>query len=159
MPTFNNLDSLTAYLQERIDNSLTREVLDEVRTAEQESIESNVYGAYTPAVYERRQGNGGLIAEENIVGSLVKSGTLEVRNETPFNDTYPTENNGDNLIGLVEYGDGWNGYHYDYPPNDSKRPYKKARHPIQKTVKALEKQNRISLALKKALKARGIVTK
>lgn len=152
---FDNLDDLFDYIQEQIDDTLQDEVFEEVRDVMQDNIKTHVYKAYSPEEYKRRKKRGGLIADENIKGEIESSGVLVVYNTTPFNQAYATLNKGNELIGLIEYGHGWNNYFYDYPKEGE--VYMKPRKPIANTIGELRKTDALMNALEKGLKKRGVL--
>jgi hypothetical protein len=119
------LAAATKQIQKAVDASLLNEVTDGVRQVEQAHISEDVYERIFPKVYKRRYGSrGGIIADKNIVGHLTGNGELSVSNETPFNpylngedsSVGMSDNSGEGLDGLINYGDGWNGLHYDIIP-------------------------------------------
>lgn len=112
MPEFKSVKDLTAFLQDVINMELEDSVSQVIKDSLSSSAESNVYGVYSPHVYSRRHS---LSDQGNMDSKLIADGILEVRMVAEFNDGYDSDNSGDQLAGLVEYGHGWNGYYYDYP--------------------------------------------
>ena len=124
----NSLEELYALIQKKIDESLKEDVSEVVKQVE--SIEAkNILDEYDPIKYdpikyERRDHNG--IDDVNNMTDNVSNGMLTIANETEFNQSqdnnpnYHTSNQGNDLIGLIEYGDGWNGYKYDYAFGENK---------------------------------------
>lgn len=158
-------DELCRAVQDAINESLKSEVADTVQKTMIARIDMDVYRRYSPADYIRRKENGGLSDPKNIVSDLVSDGVLEVENGTEFNTSskasrdhsYRTENYGWELSGLIEYGDGWNGYFYDYPFEN--RGYMEPRPFIANTRKQLEQSKDYVKALKQGLKSQGIQIK
>jgi hypothetical protein len=89
MPTFSNWKSLESYLTSVTNNVLKNEAEESLRSAIQDSIQSNVYEAHTPSVYTRRGYDDGLIADENIVGTLVEDGVLYITDVADPDYRYP----------------------------------------------------------------------
>lgn len=112
MPEFRSIEELASFVQDVINMELEDSVSQVIKDGLSTSAESNVYGAYSPKVYERRHS---LSDQANMDSHLLGDGVLEVVVKASFNDGYGTTNSGEELAGLVEFGDGWNGYNYDYP--------------------------------------------
>lgn len=151
----NNFNALTKEIQKRIDKSLKNEVFEEIRDVEQKNIDEYVYDVYQPKIYKRRETNGGLIDDKNIVGELIKSGELEVTNVTKPNSDYNGTTNKD-LPYLIENGLGEKGYKYDYPAD---LPYVYPRPFTEKTKEELIKTKKHVKALEKGLKNNGLNVK
>lgn len=102
MRTFSNLKDLDNYIQTQISDCLTGECFDEIVKVEQEMIQQEVYDVYNPRRYRRRYHNRGLIDENNISISELKSNgnivSMKVVNNTQRNGTL-----GD-LDRVIEYG-------------------------------------------------------
>lgn len=98
-----SIDKMMKAIEQAASQALSDDVFPIVKEAMQENIESVVYGAYTPKMYDRREYDGGLIADENIVGTMDGKLRLEVRNITPPADGpgYTTDKD---LPAVVEYG-------------------------------------------------------
>ena len=120
------LEKANKQLMAKIDDAMTKEVFEEVRDEEAATIYSEVYKVYTPRMYRRRGEYGGLGDPYNIEirGGAAKGGVMVVVNMTEpnpggcMNDDQVTT--GKNLPELVEFGDGYKFYHYDFP---SRRRY------------------------------------
>lgn len=153
MPTFKNMKDLQKHLEKAVSDVLRNEVNDTVRKTMQKNIDEVVYESYMPVKYERRDIGGGLIADENIQGT-VEGLTLTVENITPFNQDPPSQNTGTGLVGLTEYGDGWGGYNYDHPRPG--RPYMNPRPFIQRTREELSETSKLVDSMKTGLKKHGI---
>lgn len=109
-----SFDKLKEYIQKKINDALLNEIAEDIAEIESEVIRENVYNKYTPKMYERREMGGGLADPSNIQGELVEDGILRVENKTKFNPGYDTQNQGEGLAGLVEYGNGYDGHRYEY---------------------------------------------
>jgi hypothetical protein len=154
MPQFNNFASLESYLKTAVSDTLRKEVFEEVKKCEQEHIQSDVYDVYSPSVYQRRGLSNGLGADDNIVLTEIDNLSIEVVNTTDPNSDY----NGTTdkyLSDLVEYGDGYNGYYYDYPTN---RAFTESRPFQENTVKDLQTSKKHIQAMREGLSKRGIQT-
>lgn len=114
----------------------------------------------TSGAYRRRYADGGLGDVNNLKESLASDGVLVVSNETPFNPYLNgvdasggiSENSGNELAGLVNYGDGWNGYGYDYSNRG-------ATNFIQKAVDDLKASGEHVKAMNDGLQKRGLTVK
>lgn len=109
---------------------------------------SQVYGAYEPKRYVRRftLENEGYYQTEDL-GEL-KVGVTPI---APFNRLYGGDNYGNELAGLMNYGEGWHGYVFNYDtPNP--RPY------IDNTVSEWE-GSKFKEIIAGALNARGFTIK
>ena len=138
MPTIRQaLAKANKALKPKIDDALTREVFEEVRYEEMDSIDQVVYEAVPEGTYRRRGRDGGLGEECNVVidGGRAKNGRLVVKNVTPANPFLDGRNIDGGLsttpldapiAGLVEHGTfARNGYGYDYWPHPKARPFTK----------------------------------
>lgn len=76
---FDSFSALGMHLQEKVDAVLEKDVAPEVERMLLESIDEQVYDAYTPITYERRGASGGLGDPANIQ-SEVEDGCLTVKN-------------------------------------------------------------------------------
>lgn len=139
-------------LRSDIENVLMDEVLEEVRDTEIKHIEEDVYSVYSPSIYKRRKGDGGLSDPENIVGT-VKNMELTVENITPFNEEYGGRNSG---IGLGEMvNDGGNYLHdYDYGFRGIEAPYSKPRPFLDNAIEEIENTNSVENTLANGLRKR-----
>lgn len=156
------LEKANRKLMSKIDNAMSNEVFKKVQDEEAATIYEEVYKVYTPIMYDRRREYGGLADPYNIEmrGGTAKNGVLVVVNTTEPNPGGCPDvgqvTTGKNLPELVEYGDGYKFYRYDFPKN---RRYMKPRPFTQKTIEHL-KQNRAHVsALKAGLKRQGIKVK
>lgn len=143
----------------KIDNALSKEVFEKVRDEEVATIENEVYGVYTPRIYRRRGEYGGLADPYNIEikGGAAKGGRMAVVNVTDPNPGGCTSDaqvtTGKNLPELVEYGDGYKFYQYDFPSGGK---YMRPRPFTAKTVENLKKSDAHVKALKAGLKRQGV---
>lgn len=97
-----------------IESTLLNEVFEDAKNKMKETIDSNVYGVYTPKVYERRHENGGLGDNENIqivdMDSNRGDMSIEIRNVAKGNSPDGYGNfyeNGLYLDDLVEGNGTW----------------------------------------------------
>lgn len=135
------LTKIGKQLAPKIDDALAKEVFEEVQDEEGATIYSEVYKVYTPRMYRRRGEYGGLADPYNIEikGGAAKGGRMIIVNMTEPNpagcasDTQVTT--GKSLSELVEYGDGYKFYRYDFPSN---RRYMEPRPFTGKTIEHLK---------------------
>ena len=157
MPSLNNKAALEKYLKTKltpyIEVALEENVTPAVADVMGMKYEEKVASVYNPRIYERRGFDSGLADPDNIVGTTSGT-TLTVENVTPFNQVYPTNNQGSGLAGLVEYGDGYGGHNYDYPTLDG--AYMEPRPFIQATRDALADGRIVKIALKNGLRKLGL---
>ena len=147
-----NYDSLDAFvkdLKSDIEDTLSKEVFDEVCDIEMEHIQIDVLNRYQPQIYERRT-IGGIEDKKNIAGR-VKNMELDVYNRTPFNPGYGTYNSGNNLADLINEGEGGKSrLYYDFTGNFIQPTYF-----LENTQTEIDKTSRIERTLNKGLKRRG----
>ncbi|WP_368900859.1 hypothetical protein [Oceanobacillus oncorhynchi] len=153
--TLNNL--VNKLKNEVIPDVLAKEVYNEVVKVESKNVQKNVYGAYSPTVYQRRGQNGGLGDPKNHVATFSYAGnmvTMAVRNITKGKDGFGY------LAELVEYGhDGGYGK-YDYPYSSVQEPtFLKPRPFISSTKAELERTLAHLTAMKTGMARRGIKVK
>lgn len=146
-----NYDSLDAFvkdLKSDIEDTLSKEVFDEVCDIELKHIQIDVLNRYQPQIYERRK-IGGIDDSINIVGH-VKDMELYVDNVTPFNPGYGTYNSGNNLADLINEGEGGKSrLYYDFTGNFIQPTYF-----LKNTQTEIDKTSRIERTLNKGLKHR-----
>ena len=140
MPEFRDLKSLKKYIQDQINDCLVNEIAEDIRDQELTLIDSMVYDSYSPSMYERRgEEKGGLKYPGNIKARLESDGILIVENKTPFSQMPTSQNQGDELIGLIEYGSGgYKNYRYEYYQKNGDSPYAKPRPVISETRDAIK---------------------
>lgn len=146
-------------LMAKIDSAMTKEVFEEVRDEEAATIYSEVYKVYTPRMYRRRGEYGGMADPYNIEirGGTAKDGTMIVVNLTePNPDGCMSEGatTGKNLPELVEFGDGYKFYRYDFPKAGA--AYMRSRPFTAKTIEHLRESGAHISALKAGLKRQGV---
>lgn len=153
------LVKISRQLAPKIDNALSKEVFEEVRDEEVATIENEVYGVYRPRIYRRRGEYGGLADPNNIEiqGGAAKGGKMAVVNVTDPNPGGCTSDaqvtTGKDLPQLVEHGDGYKFYHYDFPSGGK---YMQSRPFTAKTIENLKKSGAHVSALKASLKRQGV---
>lgn len=155
----NALERINKQLSRKIDSALAKEVFSEVRDEESSTIESKVYGVYTPKKYRRRKERGGLADQRNIEGS-VQNGVLTVVNKTVPNTSGCVNSRlittDKDLPSLVEHGDGYKSFHYDFPSDGS---YMGPRPFAAKTIENLKKNGAHVKALKNGLRRQRVKVK
>ena len=156
------LAMISKQLAPKIDNALTREVFEDVRDEEAATIYAEVYRVYTPRMYRRRGEYGGLADPYNIEirGGAAQGGKMVIVNMTDPNpggcvsDAQVTT--GKSLPELVEYGDGYKFYRYDFP---SRGRYMNARPFTEKTIEHIRTSHAHVTALKDGLIRQGVKVK
>lgn len=147
-----NYDSLDAFvkdLKSDIEDTLSREVFDEVCDIEMEHIQTDVLNRYQPQIYERRT-TGGIEDRKNILGR-VKNMELDVYNRTPFNPGYGTYNSGNGLADLLNEGSGGKSRLY----YDLVGEFEQPTYFLENTQYEIDKTKRVENALHDGLKHRG----
>lgn len=118
-----------------------------------------MYGVYTPRIYRRRGEYGGLADPYNIEikGGAAQGGRMAVVNVTDPNPGGCTSDaqvtTGKNMPQLVEHGDGYKFYRYDFPSGGK---YMQARPFTAKTIENLKKSSAHVKALKDGLRRQGL---
>lgn len=134
-------------------------IAEAVRDEQQRQIEYEVYSAYTPIMYDRRRDSkGGLQDRDNMVATIGKTDdgvllSIVNRAKGKDEDIY--------LAPLVEYGDGYEGVHYEYPKYDrdpDKWTYLKSRPFTGATIDSLRRSGLLTEVMKQELNRRGIKT-
>jgi len=152
MPNFRNLEEIRAYLSKKVGSALERDVADAVKEAMHDRVESDVYNAYNPSMYERRGSHsGGLGDKKNMKAQMLDDTTLLLTNETPPNPNYRhLRLRGWSVAKSVE-----RGARYDYisPEEIGPRPFTK------NTANELRAKKQHIYALVQSLKRQGITTK
>lgn len=145
--SYDDIQELLNDIRSDIEDTLSDEVLDKVKDIELKHVEEDVFAVYKPKIYERRE-NGGIDDPDNIVGD-VHDMQLEVENVTRFNDGYFSSNHGVGLADLINDGDRFGGYFYDYPGSfNQPRPF------LDNTVEEIEKTDSVENALAEGLRKR-----
>ena len=146
--SYDDIEELLMDIKSDIEDTLVKEVTDEVKDIEMQYIERDVLSVYKPKIYGRRSSDG-IDDVRNIVGT-VKDMHLVVDNITEFNDGYGTYNHGTGLADLINEGNSLSGYFYDYPGEfELPRPF------IDNTILEVEKSDRVDNALEKGMHRRG----
>ena len=104
--TYTDIDELVNDLINDLSSSLGKEIGEEMKKIEQEVIDSNVYGAYSPKEYERRGKGGGIGSEGNMEVTVTPTGdgvTIELHNSTTGNSLYRNYWQGE-IQDLIETG-------------------------------------------------------
>lgn len=144
--SYNDIDELFKDLINDIENKISEEVSNEMKKIEQESIDKNVYGVFTPKEYVRRKDNDGLRSENNMDVTVTKNGdgvTIEVHNSTTGNILYRNYYRGEIQDLILEGRYMWNGSMP--PPRDFITP----------AQEEIDNSERINEAIERALKKLG----
>lgn len=137
--SYSDINVLLKDLKSDIEDVLMDEVLDEIKDIEIRHVENDVFSAYSPNVYRRRQSDG-LDDPDNIVGE-VNNLHLSVDNVTEFTDWKGRFNRGSGLAEFVN--------DYDYPGIiDQSRPF------LDNTIEEIENTNSVEDALARGLRKR-----
>lgn len=155
---FDNLDKLFRYIEKQTAKALEDDVAKAAKQVHKEVIEEEVYD-WEPEEYERRGEHGGMLDTRNYIAKLrdaplIENHILDFANMTPYSKKYWREKMG-YLADLINWGDGANGAHYDYPATDY--DFKRPRAIYAPTIERLEAKI-AAQALKAGLKKRGIDT-
>lgn len=158
------LERVNQQVMQHVDDALTKEVFRAVQDAEIDAIIDTVYNAYKPKVYKGRGSDGGMEDPQNIVirGASASGGTLVVVNVTPPNpDGYGKERGDEESVTtdkvlpeLIEYGDGYKGYQYDFKKENAS--YMKPRSFTQSTIETLNAGRAYIEAMRAGLKRQGL---
>lgn len=149
---YDDVDELLEALEADIEDTLKHEVLDTVKEIELRHVEEDVFDAYKPKIYGRRD-SGGINDPDNIVGT-VQNMELEVENITPFASGYGTWNRGVGLTELINDGNNTSGFFYDYYGEFNRpRPF------IDNTADEIERTDDVENALAKGLNKRKWIVK
>ena len=129
--TYDDIDKLLKDMRSDIEDTLSKEVFEEVRDIEMEHVYRDVLSTYSPKIYERRS----------------TGGIDDIRN----NDGYGTYNHGYGLAGLINEGDGGMSHlYYDFTGNFIQpRPF------LDNTQEEIDKTDRVDRVLEKGMKRRG----
>jgi hypothetical protein len=141
MATFDNLNDISKFLNQKIKIALEQDVKKEaIKTMQREVVET-VYDQYVPTEYQR---TGGLYQERNIKGTMISENTLEIEN------VRKDEKTGRYVAPIVEEGTGytWKGSEI-YEMQPFPRPF------VEETAKALD-NGLAKDALRKGLKNQGL---
>lgn len=148
---FRNLKDLEKYIREKVETALEGDVSNKIVDKLEENAQSLVYDVYSPVVYERR--NSFLKDESYQIKK--KKWKVEIKPVVEFSQAYATSNKGNDLAGLVNYGDGWNGHIYEYRYPHGAPPYNKPRPFLDVTHEELNDGYYAEL-LKEALQSNGL---
>ena len=165
MAEYSSYAELFAALTPAIDISLKKNVAPVVKDTESKVVNEvlDEYHSTSLHPYERRE-TGGLDDVTNM-NDTVENGVLIVENDTTFNQTqlnnpnYHSSSDGVGLAGLVQYGDGWNGFKYDYAFGSNSDEFTKPRDIIEKTTERLVEEGTYLEAFKDGLRLQGFEVK
>lgn len=123
---FTSVDELKHYLENMVNAALDNNVKDRVIETLEGFADIDVYQAYpAPKLYNNRRKS--LMQDENYEVDSSQNMKLKITPKAEFKSFalrwdrrmhgyVPTvsQNVGDELAGLINYGGGWNGYNYEY---------------------------------------------
>lgn len=115
--SFYKLNGLQTEIMRRANKALNNEIKDYVVDELKSRIQKDVYRDYSPAMYDRREDNGGLLDDRTSIQSEVYSRTLRVYERAevdPPKLKHKEYNAPDGLAQLIEEGahNPWNNRHY-----------------------------------------------
>lgn len=114
--------ALLVNIEQAIADTMNTTFVDGLHTEIQNSVEQNVYGAYSPRIYTRRGMSGIMNPDYNILSKEASPGDLEIimENVAPGNPDYePTDGVGV-PADAVENNGPWN---YTLSPDPGPRPF------------------------------------
>lgn len=126
---FKNVKELERDLKTGIKAALKEPVGMAVAKMMMDNADEVVYGGYTPRVYDHEIGDRRYSLDEPSNYDIQVNGdmNLSVTPVAEFNpyiyilnkktgkwNKSPSSNRGNELAGLINYGDGWNGHYYDF---------------------------------------------
>lgn len=159
-----NLQEKLEQIKRDMKESLQNEATEYIKDKMQEHIQSDVYDQYhrweslgfvdEPFVYERRYENGGLISRENIKMTPIENGVM-IENITKGS------NQNISLAELIEHGDGYNGYEYEYKENRDGTSYQylQSRPFMKNTKEEIENSKECIEIIKNSMKNKGYIIK
>lgn len=126
---FKSIGELEHFLENKVNAALDTTVKQGVIDGLKGYALEDVYNIYWPTSYERRYS---LFEDSNYEVQKPKSMKLTITPVAKFNPSvtrwnkkshsyYPSISNngyGDELAGLINYGDGWNGYEYEFKTDE-----------------------------------------
>lgn len=137
---FNNLNDLFKKIENDIQDTMQNEVAENVKDEMIDAVQTSVYSVYDPVEYNRRYGNGGLGASENIKVDEIDNGIM-------LKDIAPLDN------GRTDYALD------DIIVNRGVLGYPQGRDFYSETIEQMENNGRCIKALKDGLKKRGYEVK
>lgn len=137
---FNNLNDLFKKIENDIQDTMINEVAENVKDEMIDAVQTSVYSVYDPVEYNRRYGNGGLGASENIKVDEIDNGIM-------LKDIAPLDN------GRTDYALD------DIIVNRGVLGYPQGRDFYSETIEQMENNGRCIKALKDGLKKRGYEVK
>ena len=165
MSTAKSIQELSSLIKQKVSEAMKDEVFEKVRDVYQKHIDEDVYDAYSPISYIRRDVNGGLIADSNIVGEM-SGESLKVKDIAPPNESIAESSNSfspsssTQLMQWIEEGAAYHGdAKYIFDRDMSGEPWANPRPATANTISDLQTNKQHKQALKAGLKARGINSK
>lgn len=137
---FNNLNDLFKKIENDIQDTMINEVAENAKDEMINAVQTSVYSVYDPVEYNRRYGNGGLVARENIKVDKIDNGIM-------LKDIAPLDN------GRTDYALD------DIIVNRGVLGYPQGRDFYSETIEQMENNGRCVKALKDGLKKRGYEVK
>lgn len=108
---YDDISQLYKELEKEFKTVIRDVTIEKMKDIEAQSVEDNVYNAYSTTFYDRREGNGGLSDRDNMKPDVnYKNGnmTISIVNETKGNTAYKGATNGYISDYIEEGGHYWN---------------------------------------------------
>lgn len=143
-----------AYLTEKINSSLQKEMSEMVKDKIEEHVQTDVYDTYpNPVMYERRNFQNGSLGDIIQMDSkLISDGVLEVTDNADFNHSFAYTYGG---YGDIDISKSLT-YNIEKGYGSEDMPWNEARPFIENTREEIQNSNLHSETMKKALRARGL---
>lgn len=153
---FKSLGALKSALEDVILDAMTSDIANQAMDIIIDSANSEIYEPVSPHKYERRYS---FINDNNYIIDIVQPLGISITPDVEFSQ-YPISNNtGNELAGLIEFGDGWNGYYYEYTRKKEESEYKHPRRFLEKSFDTITENNAVVTSLIGALEFRGLKVK
>lgn len=136
-------DRIALIIQQKANNALKTEVAIAARKEMQAQIQEVVYNVYEPVSYERKEYDGGLIADDNIEIQFVADNAISI-------EDIRHDGLNRNVAYVVETGVG---YQFNVPDTLTR-----GRKFTEATRESLESKGIANLAMKKGLERQGAKT-
>lgn len=105
-------------------DAVEQELAEELENAIRDSIYKRVYATYRPTMYVRRADKGGITDTSKYVSAIYNSSEVAGSSASSLVEIYlPFEDNGKNLISIIESGDGYTWEHSRIYQTHQPRPF------------------------------------
>lgn len=106
-----SLNDIKRIIENRVEAILDTDVKNDVIEVLKAKAQAEVYDVYAPKRYQRRYS---FIQDDAYEVDRSEKMKIKITPTVEFNTKYYTQNRGNDLAGLINDGDGWDGHHYDY---------------------------------------------